>query len=78
MNQAGMTTFKETRARSLIKGIVWRLFAFLNSTIVLICFGKPILASLTMALVMNITGLIVFYVYERVWNKIKKGRYVNN
>ena len=67
--------YRETKVRSFIKSAVWRIFAFLNSAIVLLCFGKPILASLTMALVMNITGFIIFYIYERIWNNINKGKY---
>lgn len=73
-NPAGTMTFKETKTRSLIKAIVWRLVAFLNSYLVLVLiFG--IHGAFLPALVMNITGLIVFYIYERIWNKINKGKY---
>lgn len=67
--------YRETKTRSLIKAIIWRLVAFLNSFLVLVLIFR-IHGAFLPALVMNITGLIVFYIYERVWDKIKKGRYV--
>ena len=31
-------------------------------------------SNFTKALVMNITGFLIFYVFERIWTKIKYGR----
>jgi uncharacterized membrane protein len=27
------------------------------------------------AVIMNVTGMVMFYFHERVWNKVKSGRY---
>jgi len=66
-------SFKETKTRSVTKTIVWRLIAILNSYLILILMisDKP----MHNALLMNLTGFIVYYFYERTWDKIKKGRY---
>jgi hypothetical protein len=66
-------TFKETKSRSITKTIVWRLVAILNSYLILVLMisDEPI----HNALLMNLTGFIVYYFYERIWDKIKKGRY---
>ena len=66
-------SFKETKTRSVTKTVVWRLIAILNSYLILILMisDKPI----HNALLMNLTGFIVYYFYERTWDKIKKGRY---
>lgn len=66
-------SIKETRKRSLIKTTSWRVLATLNSFIILTlnCFSS----NLYQAIFMNITGFFIFYIFERVWSKIKYGRY---
>jgi uncharacterized membrane protein len=66
-------TYKETKTRSIIKSMLWRVVAFTNSWIILSLAFSP--SAFYNALFMNITGLIVFYFYERVWNNIQKGKY---
>lgn len=70
--------FKESRIRSLIKGLIWRIFALLNSWIISwIVLGILGCSSFFVsALLMNVTGLIIFYIYERIWNKINNGKYI--
>jgi uncharacterized membrane protein len=66
--------YKETKTRSLIKLILWRIVAFLNSWIVLSLTINN--SAFNNALIMNITGLMIFYFYERIWNNIQKGKYI--
>jgi uncharacterized membrane protein len=65
--------FKETRSRSTKKSISWRIIAFTNSWIIL-AVGLTELP-LWNAIIMNITGMVMFYFHERVWNKIADGRH---
>ena len=65
--------FKETRTRSTKKSISWRIIAFTNSWIIL-AVGLTELP-LWNAIIMNITGMVMFYFHERVWNKIADGRH---
>ena len=64
--------FQETRSRSTKKSITWRLIAFSNSWMILalglteLPFGN--------AVIMNLTGMIMFYFHERVWNRVRSGR----
>lgn len=64
---------KETKKRTIFKSISWRMIAVMNSWVIL-SFG---LASSNFwnAIFMNITGFILFYAFERLWNKINYGRY---
>lgn len=64
--------YRETKSRIWTKVILWRLVATANSFMVLISAlqDKPI----TNAILMNITGMIVYYWYERIWNNISWGR----
>ena len=65
--------FRETKKRSFIKAVGWRLIAVLNSYIVLIVYITD--SPLFSALAMNITGAVLYYIYERGWNKSAHGRY---
>ena len=65
--------FKETRARSTRKSISWRIIAFTNSWIILALSMTEV--PLWNAIIMNATGMIMFYFHERIWDKIKVGRY---
>jgi len=66
---------KETKKRTISKSITWRMVAIVNSWIVLVSIQEPS-SNFTKALVMNITGFLVFYIFERVWSKIKYGRII--
>ena len=65
----------ESKVRSVAKAIVWRLFATLNSYIILMCAITD--APLSNAIIMNITGLVIYYVYERVWNTVPYGKNIS-
>tara|TARA_Y100000992_G_scaffold37085_1_gene20794 strand:+ start:269 stop:475 length:207 start_codon:yes stop_codon:yes gene_type:complete len=65
--------FKETRGRSTRKSISWRIIAFTNSWIILALSMTEV--PLWNAIIMNATGMIMFYFHERIWDKIKVGRY---
>ena len=66
---------KETKKRTVFKSITWRMVAVMNSWMVLVLVADPH-SNFTKALVMNITGFLVFYVFERIWSKIKYGRII--
>jgi len=69
--------FKETKKRSILKALFWRFLAFLNSYTVLLLYQNNS-SYFWPALIMNISGFILFYFYERIWNKIKYGKYKEN
>ena len=66
--------FKETRQRSIRKSIGWRIVAIINSYIILAMYFTD--SPLYNAILMNVTGAILYYVYERLWNTIHSGRYI--
>ena len=65
--------FKETKSRSTSKSVSWRVIAFLNSWFVLAVGLTNI--PLWNAIIMNLTGILFFYIHERVWNNVDYGRY---
>ena len=64
----------ETKKRTVIKTITWRIVAIFNSWAILSMSLTT--SNLTNALLMNITGFLALYFFERVWNNVKYGRYV--
>jgi len=61
---------KESKKRSFNKTISWRIVAVINSYTVLIAAFTA--SPLWNAVVMNISGAIMYYIHERFWNKINK------
>ena len=66
--------FKETKGRSVKKSIGWRILAIINSYIILAMYITN--SPLYNAILMNVTGAVLYYVYERVWNNTHTGRYI--
>jgi uncharacterized membrane protein len=64
--------FVETKKRTILKTFSWRMVAILNSFLVLTVNITD--NNFLNALYMNITGFIVYYFFERMWNKIKYGK----
>ena len=71
-----MADIRESKKRTLVKTISWRVVATLNSWIVLSVVMSG--GNFTKAVIMNITGFVVFYFFERIWSKIKYGRSIEN
>jgi len=65
--------FKETKTRSITKTVLWRIVAVFNSYLILVLMISD--QPMHNALLMNLTGFVVYYLYERIWDKVKKGRY---
>lgn len=60
----------ETKIRSIAKSLSWRFVAVLNGFVIAIFFLGSIKQSLYMSLCANFSGLILYYFYERIWNRI--------
>jgi len=71
-----LTNIKESKKRTLFKTISWRVVATLNSWIVLSVVMSG--GNFTKAVIMNITGFVIFYCFERIWSKINYGRSVDD
>jgi len=67
-----VNNIRETKKRSFVKTLIWRAIAILNSFTVLTLHltDEP----LKNALIMNLTGFVIYFSYERLCNKISWGR----
>jgi len=61
----------ESQLRSAIKTITWRFIAIINSFVILIIATTD--DALLNAIYMNLTGVFLYYFFERIWSRISYG-----
>jgi len=64
----------EHRKRSLLKSVSWRLFSFCLTILIIYAYTKNIKQSLGVGAGIDFIKMILYYVHERLWNKVKFGR----
>ena len=64
----------ETQKRSWSKSVTWRVAATINGFVVAYAYLGELSQSLKIAVVGNITGLLLYYVHERWWNSVRWGK----
>lgn len=65
----------ETRLRSLIKALIWRISGFIILGLISYIFTKKWGESLTISGIFNVIRFLLYYGHERMWNKISWGKY---
>ena len=66
--------FKETRLRSLVKAIVYRILSLTGTAILSWAITRDITETLSITAAIQLFLMILYYVSERVWNRITWGR----
>ncbi len=66
--------FYETKARSVVKTILWRIIATLITWSVIYFYTGKLSESIEITVVAALIGMTIYYIYERVWNKIQWGK----
>ncbi|MDO8659934.1 MAG: DUF2061 domain-containing protein [Candidatus Parcubacteria bacterium] len=61
----------ETKKRSFVKSATWRFLATINGFVVAYIYLGSVAQSFKIAIIGNITGLILYYYHERIWNFIR-------
>lgn len=69
-----MSKVNETIIRSLVKTIIWRVTVFIADFIIAFVFTKDVDLSTKLALTKVFVSFVLYYLHERVWNKISWGR----
>ncbi len=60
--------------RSIAKAITWRVIAFLVTILAVYAYSKDIKESLVIGISANSIKIFLYYIHERIWNRIKFGR----
>jgi adenylylsulfate kinase len=66
--------FSETSSRSIIKGLGWRTVATLTTMTLVLIFTRELTLSLEVGALEVIAKLMLYYGYERIWNRVDWGR----
>ncbi len=64
-----------TYKRSLVKGIVWEGFAFILTLAAVYMVYGDIGSSAIFTLELTAVKMVLFFAHERIWKKIKWGKY---
>jgi uncharacterized membrane protein len=65
---------KDSKKRTLVKAIIWRLIATACTFLLLVIFGESLNKALIMAACDLFFKTLIYYIYERCFVKIKWGR----
>ena len=63
-----------TRRRSVVKSITWRMFASLDTFILAYLITGQLSWGASIAGAEVLTKMVLYYVHERVWNRLSFGR----
>ena len=68
-----MIMMRETKARSMMKSLSWRMTATLTTIILVLIFTGKFELAVAIGFFEIIVKLIVYYSHERIWDKVKFG-----
>jgi uncharacterized membrane protein len=64
----------ETKKRTLLKTIIYRLWVILSTYVMLLLTGQSVDQAILPALVINLVWTCSYYLYDRLWAHIEWGR----
>jgi uncharacterized membrane protein len=64
----------DTKTRSVVKTVTWRVWSFLVLFVIGLILGLQSAAAVEWSIVTNILFLLVHYVHERAWNLTQWGK----
>jgi len=64
----------ETRIRSLVKTVIYRIWVLSTTFIMLLVTGQTLESAIVPTLIINAVWMTSFYLYDRVWARITWGR----
>jgi uncharacterized membrane protein len=64
---------KETKRRSIVKSVVWRVICVVVSIIVSFLLTAKWDLSVAIGSIYNVITMILYYFHERAWNRVNWG-----
>jgi adenylylsulfate kinase len=66
--------FKETKKRSIIKSVTFRIAVILADLVVIYILTRRIDTTITLTVLTNIASTILYFIHERAWDGVSWGR----
>jgi uncharacterized membrane protein len=63
----------ESRSRSLIKAVTWRIVATLTTMLIAWLLIGDVTIALSIGAIEFIAKFIIYYLHERAWDRIRRG-----
>lgn len=73
MKKAQAYTYKESRERSLVKSIMYRVFIIISDIVIVYMLTKDIWTVTYFTIISNLVTSVEYYLHERLWAGIKWG-----
>lgn len=64
----------ETRTRTLVKTIIYRIWVIVSTYVMLLITGQSMTQALIPTIVINCVWMTSYYLYDRLWTRIDWGR----
>lgn len=64
----------ETKTRSLLKSVSYRVFASIVTALIIFCFTGKLLLAVGLGVLDSVSKLLVYFLHERMWMAIPFGR----
>jgi uncharacterized membrane protein len=68
--------FEETRVRSLVKTVTYRIISFTGTIVVSWLITRDIKQTLSLTLAIQAFLIVLYYASERVWDRVNWGRHI--
>lgn len=68
--------FEETRVRSLVKAVIYRVISFLGTLLLSWLITRDIKQTLSITLAIQMFLIVLYYTAERVWDRVDWGRHI--
>ncbi len=65
--------YRESRLRSLLKALSWRIIATLTTTIIAYMITGEVKAALTIGSIEFVLKFFIYYAHERAWQWLPRG-----
>ena len=74
----GKLVFRESRMRSLVKALVYRMVSIAGTGVLTWIVTKDIQETISITLIIQVFLVVLYYSYERIWDRITWGRRTGN
>ena len=74
----GKLVFRESRMRSLVKALVYRVVSIVGTGFLTWIVTKDIQRTISITLIIQVFLVVLYYSYERIWDRITWGRRTGN
>jgi len=78
MEDTRKLVFRESRMRSLVKALVYRIVSIAGTGVLTWIITKDIRETISITLVIQVFLVVLYYSYERIWDRINWGRSIGN